>query len=113
MRSPGEISSSGNPSKPNPYCARQTCADAAREALVRGDQPGFAACLDRSLELRRRVMPVDPRVLRMAEVARSVGASVNSAGSGGAVVGTVPGDWARLAAALRAEGAGCVQLLRG
>jgi glucuronokinase len=86
------------------------CADAARDALLAGDRAAFGACLDRSLELRRRVMPVDARVLRMAEIARGFGASANSAGSGGAVVGTVPADWPRLEAALRREGCGVVLL---
>jgi len=88
------------------------CAWAARDALLAGDRAAFAGCLDASLELRRRVMPVDERVLRMAEVARGFGAAVNSAGSGGAVVGTVPASWQELEAALRADGCG-VQLVRG
>jgi galactokinase/mevalonate kinase-like predicted kinase len=81
-------------------------AAAARDALVAGDAAAFAACVDGSLDVRRRVMPVDPRVLRMAEVAREHGASANSAGSGGAIVGTLPaGDaWPDLERALRAEG---------
>jgi len=89
------------------------CATAARDALAAGDHVAFAACVDQSLELRRRVMPVDARVLRMAEVARGFGASANSAGSGGAIVGTLPRAWPDLEAALRADGCGVVALSAG
>jgi glucuronokinase len=83
------------------------CAAAARDALVAGDARAFAACVDGSLEVRRRIMPVDERVLRMAEAARANGASANSAGSGGAIVGTLPSEdaWPALERALRAQGA--------
>src|SRR5205823_6061012 len=83
----------------------------ARDALVSGDAAAFGACMDASLEVRRRVMPLDARVLRMAEVARSFGACVNSAGSGGAIVGTAAGAGAL--DALRALGCGVVALRPG
>lgn len=82
-------------------------AATARDALLAGDADAFAACVDGSLEVRRRIMPVDARVLEMAAIARAQGASANSAGSGGAIVGTLPDAdaWPALARALR--GAGC------
>jgi glucuronokinase len=81
-------------------------AATARDALLAGDADAFAACVDGSLEVRRRIMPVDDRVMRMAEVARAQGASANSAGSGGAIVGTLRDvdGWPALARALRATG---------
>jgi hypothetical protein len=89
----------------------------ARDALVAGDAEAFAACVDGSLDVRRRIMPVDERVLRMAEIARAHGACANSAGSGGAIVGALreADAWPALAAALRVErceaiGVGCGKL---
>ena len=99
---------SGDPAVREAMASLARHAAQARDALVAGDVAAFGACMDASLELRRRVMDVDPRVLRMAEVARSFGASVNSAGSGGAVVGTLPR--VDVCDALRAEGCGVVVL---
>lgn len=83
-------------------------AAAARDALLAGDAEAFAAGVDGSLDARRRIMPVDERVLAMAETARAHGASANSAGSGGAIVGTLrgPDAWPALEEALRALGCG-------
>jgi glucuronokinase len=87
-------------------------AATARDALVAGDAETFARCVDGSLDVRRRLMPVDERVLRMAELARAHGACANSAGSGGAIVGTLRDTdaWRALAAALRAEGCEVVRV---
>ena len=78
----------------------------ARDALVARDVEAFAAAVDGSLDVRRRIMPVDERVLRMAAIARAHGACANSAGSGGAIVGALrdPDAWPALAAAFDSEG---------
>jgi len=82
----------------------------ARDALLAGDDAAFAACVDSSLDARARIMPVHPRVARMAEVARAGGASANSAGSGGAIVGTVSEEaWPPLREALAKEGCGVLR----
>jgi glucuronokinase len=83
-------------------------AAAARDALLAGDHGAFAARVDGSLDTRRRVMPVDPRVLEIVQIARSHGASANSAGSGGAIVGTLrdPEAWPALERELREVGCG-------
>jgi glucuronokinase len=65
-------------------------ARAARDALLAGDRAGFAAAVDGSYDERRAVLELDPRHVAMIEAARSVGASANYAGSGGAIVGTLP-----------------------
>jgi glucuronokinase len=58
----------------------------ARAALMDRDLGRFAWCLDRTFELRRRIVSLDPRCVEMVELARRHGASANYTGSGGAVV---------------------------
>ena len=69
-------------------------ADHARDAhaaLLANDHARFAAALDASFDVRRDLVPdLDPRHVRMVEVARGAGACANYAGSGGAIVGTAP-----------------------
>jgi glucuronokinase len=78
-------------------------ARAAARALTTGDAEAFAAAVDASYDVRRAVLELDPRHVEMVEAARAVGASANYAGSGGAVVGTLPaGGPAPLVEALRA-----------
>ncbi|HEX6458306.1 MAG TPA: hypothetical protein VF032_05255 [Thermoleophilaceae bacterium] len=86
-------------------------AAAARDALTAGDGAGFARCVDASFDERLRIMPVDPLTARMVESARSAGASANSAGSGGAIVGTLSGDgdWPAVREALERIGAHAVR----
>jgi glucuronokinase len=86
-------------------------AERARDALLAGDAAGLGRLMDRNLELRRRIFELDPRHLRMVELAREHGCHANYAGSGGAVVilPSWPEDpWSRLSAALEAEG--CILL---
>jgi glucuronokinase len=81
-------------------------AAAGRESLLAGDHDRLRELVDRNFELRRRLYPLDPRHARMVELARSLGASANYAGSGGAIVG-VPGDrfdWARARSSFDREG---------
>jgi glucuronokinase len=65
-------------------------ARAARDALHAGDRTAFAAAVDGSYDERAALIELDGRHVAMIEAARGVGASANYAGSGGAIVGTVP-----------------------
>jgi glucuronokinase len=58
----------------------------ARDALLRRDRDAFARAVDRTFELRARMMPLDPRHVAMIDCARGAGASANYTGSGGAIV---------------------------
>ena len=86
-------------------------AASARQALVERDHPTFARCVDASFDERLRIMPVDPLTEAMVDGARSAGASANSAGSGGAIVGTLPGEnaWPRVREALERMGASSIR----
>jgi glucuronokinase len=65
-------------------------ARAARDALLAGDHASFAAALDGSFDERDALLDLDPRHVAMVRAARGAGASANYAGSGGAIVGTLP-----------------------
>jgi glucuronokinase len=65
-------------------------ARAARDALRAGDRAAFAAAVDASYDERAALIDLDPRHVAMVEAARAAGASANYAGSGGAIVGTLP-----------------------
>jgi glucuronokinase len=82
-------------------------AAGAREALLERDRAGFARCVDASFDERLHIMPVDQLTAAMVSAAREAGASANSAGSGGAIVGTLPTEdsWPRLREALEGLGA--------
>jgi hypothetical protein len=78
---------------------------------VAGDITAFAACMDGSFDERRRIIQVDPLTIAMVDAARAAGAAANSAGSGGAIVGTVPGDdaWTTISKGLADLGASCIR----
>jgi glucuronokinase len=86
-------------------------ASDGRDALLEGDHAGFARCLDGSFDERAAMGPLVPEHVAMIELARSLGASANYAGSGGAIVGTIPTG--RPFDELRAEfeRAGCTMLV--
>jgi glucuronokinase len=80
-------------------------ARAARDALCAGDHAGFAWALDASFDERAALVELDPRHVAMVDAARGAGASANYAGSGGAIVGTLPpGGLEPVASALLALG---------
>jgi glucuronokinase len=80
-------------------------ARAARDALLAGDRAAFAAAVDGSFDERAALLDLDPRHVAMVRTAREAGASANYAGSGGAVVGTLPpGGLEPVASALRTLG---------
>ena len=61
-------------------------AHEATRALAGGDASTFAHCVDRSFDLRSRMLALDPRHVAMIDRARSCGAAANYTGSGGAIV---------------------------
>jgi glucuronokinase len=72
---------------------------------VAGDAAAFAAALDASFDERHALIELDARHVAMVRAARAAGASANYAGSGGAIVGTLPAAGLEpVAAALRAKG---------
>ncbi len=78
-------------------------AHAAARALNGGDHGAFAQALDASFDERAALLDLDPRHAAMVRAARAAGASANYAGSGGAIVGTLPRDGLEpVARALRA-----------
>jgi glucuronokinase len=80
-------------------------ARAARDALRSGDHAAFAEALDASFDERAALLELDPRHVAMVTAARAAGASANYAGSGGAIVGTLPASGLEpVARALRALG---------
>jgi glucuronokinase len=81
-------------------------ADAARGAVLDGDADALGRAMDASFDARRSIAALDPRHVRMVELARSLGAAANFAGSGGAIVGLLGNgaDLERLERAFRAEG---------
>ncbi len=81
-------------------------AERGRECLLNGDTAALGPLLEANISARARLVELDPRHLRMIELARELGAPANYAGSGGAIVGIVPAGAtiADLRAAFRAEG---------
>jgi glucuronokinase len=63
-------------------------ARAGRACLLRGDHAELASLIDSGFEVRRGIYELDPRHVRMVELARELGASATFAGSGGAIVGS-------------------------
>jgi glucuronokinase len=62
-------------------------AERGREALLAGDVAALGKLMNANFDLRRRLMPLNPKQVEMVEVARRLGAPCKFAGSGGAVVG--------------------------
>jgi glucuronokinase len=65
-------------------------AEAGRRCLLDGDRRRLGELMVANVAARARIIELDPRHLRLIEVARSLGAPANYAGSGGAIVGLVP-----------------------
>jgi len=69
-------------------------AAAAREAIVQRDHSTLNQLIDQNFDLRRSIMSLQPKHIRMIEVARSVGCTAKFSGSGGAIIGTYPNETA-------------------
>ena len=82
----------------------------ARDALLSREHDELARLIDRNLELRSHLQPLDPRHERMVAIAHDHGSHANYAGSGGAIIGTRPSGeaWRALRSALESEGCGVI-----
>ncbi len=80
-------------------------AQQARERLLAGDHETLAKLMDRNFDTRRGIYNLNPKHIRMVELAREIGASANFAGSGGSVIGAYKDEamFARLKRAFEAE----------
>jgi glucuronokinase len=88
-------------------------ARGARDALVAGELERFGRCVDRTFDLRRGMLELDPRCVEMVELARGSGASANYTGSGGAIVAVCWDDRHREAVADALRSADCEVALPG
>lgn len=85
--------------------------DRAKDALLAADHAAFAKLVDDNFDLRASICDLSPAHVEMIETARAAGASAKFAGSGGAIVGTLPAGedgYEKLTAAMR--GIGCTVL---
>jgi glucuronokinase len=76
-----------------------------REALLRGDHDELSRLMNLNFDTRRTIYDLNPRHIRMIELARSLGASAKFAGSGGSIIGSYEDEemFARLKRAFEAE----------
>jgi glucuronokinase len=84
-------------------------AKRARDAVRAGDAEALGAAMDASFETRRSILALDPRHVRLTELARAHGCAANYAGSGGAIVALARDGSAgsELVRAAGGEGLGC------
>jgi glucuronokinase len=85
----------------------------ARDALVERELDRFGECLDRTFELRGRMIDLDPRCVEMVELARRHGASANYTGSGGAIIAVAQPGTGLEAAERALARAGCAVAREG
>ena len=80
-------------------------AEQARRALLARDYPELARLMNLNFDTRRTIYNLNPKHIRMIELARSLGASAKFAGSGGSIIGAYHDEamFARLKAAFEAE----------
>jgi glucuronokinase len=88
--------------------AMDTIADLAlqaRQSLRARDYETLARLMDRNFDTRRGIYNLNPRHVRMVELAREIGASAKFAGSGGSIIGAYKDEsmFARLKQAFEAE----------
>jgi glucuronokinase len=84
----------------------------AREAIEGDDRRRLGEAMNRSFELRASITEVGGPQRHLVETGRGLGAAVNSAGSGGSVVGLASGEehLAELEGAYRTTGAGFLRV---
>ena len=77
----------------------------ARQSLLARDYGTLARLMDRNFDTRRTIYNLNPRHIRMVELAREIGASAKFAGSGGSIIGAYKDEamFARLKKAFEAE----------
>ncbi len=88
--------------------AMKTFAELAREArtcLLERDYTRLSELMNRNFDTRRTIYNLNPKHIRMVELAREIGASSKFAGSGGSIVGVYKDEamFERLKAAFEAE----------
>lgn len=88
--------------------AMETVAELARqsrERLLARDHETLAELTDRNFDTRRGIYNLNPKHIRMVELAREIGASANFAGSGGSIIGVYRDEamFARLRRAFEVE----------
>jgi glucuronokinase len=86
-------------------------AERGRTALLDRDHAEFERLIDSNFDLRAQLYRLGEGNLEMVRLARSVGASANFAGSGGAIVGTYADDsmFERLKQTLSTAGIGVIR----
>jgi glucuronokinase len=88
--------------------AMETIADLARQArdsLLARNYEALARLMDKNFDTRRGIYNLNPKHIRMVELAREIGASAKFAGSGGSIIGSYIDEamFARLKRAFEAE----------
>lgn len=80
-------------------------AGQARECLLKQDHDELARLMNLNFDTRRTIYNLNPKHIRMVELAREIGASAKFAGSGGSVIGTYKDEamFERLKRAFEAE----------
>lgn len=86
-------------------------AERGRQALLDRDVDTLRRLIDANFDLRAKLYRISPGNLEMIETARSIGASANFAGSGGAIVGTYTDEeqYARLTEAMSRIGVAVIK----
>jgi glucuronokinase len=84
-------------------------ADRAKDAIRAEDPEALGAAMNATFDARRSIVELDPRHVRLIDLAREHGCAANYAGSGGAVVGLCPDETSarELERALADGGLGC------
>ena len=77
----------------------------ARQCLLARDYETLARLMNKNFDTRRSIYNLNPRHIRMVELAREIGASAKFAGSGGSIIGAYKDEamFARLKQAFEAE----------
>ena len=80
-------------------------AGQARESLLNRDYDELARLMNLNFDTRRTIYNLNPKHIRMVELAREIGASAKFAGSGGSIIGTYKDEamFARLKKAFETE----------
>jgi glucuronokinase len=86
-------------------------AEQGRECLLQRDYARLDRLVDANFDLRARIYQIDKGNLEMVHTARSLGATANFAGSGGAIVGTYADEamFTRMVDAMKTIGVGVIK----
>ena len=86
-------------------------AEQGRKCLLQRDYIGLDRLVNANFDLRARIYQIDKGNLEMVHMARSLGATANFAGSGGAIVGTYADEamFTRMVDAMKTLGVGVIK----